>query len=148
MKKPMSLTFLGFLLIAASPSVPGQDAYSTNADGSVYAYTTNADGSANIAGYSGPPWVVTIPSNINGLNVTSLGYQAFYENDSLTSVTIPGGVTTIGASAFLGCFSLASVSIPDSVTSVGEYAFNLCRSLASVTIPGSITNISQASFSL
>ena len=53
--------------------VQAQDAYSTNADGSIYTYSTNADGSANIVAYAGPPWVVTIPTNINGLTVTSIG---------------------------------------------------------------------------
>ena len=59
-----------------------------NADGSIYNYSTNADGSANIVSYAGPPWVVTIPTNINGLTVTTIGVGAF-DMTSLTSVTIP-----------------------------------------------------------
>jgi|GEM_PF-3425294 hypothetical protein len=62
---------LGLLLLAAPTAAQGQDAYSTNADGSIYTYNTNADGSANIAAYAGPPWAVVIPSTINGLQVTS-----------------------------------------------------------------------------
>ena len=59
--------------LALPAAVQAQDAYSTNADGSIYTYSTNADGSANIVAYAGPPWVVTIPTNINGLTVTSIG---------------------------------------------------------------------------
>ena len=78
-----------------------QDAYSTNADGSIYTYSTNADGSANIVAYAGPPWVVTIPTNINGLTVTTIGeYAAFENSQSLTNVTIPDSVTSIGYYAF------------------------------------------------
>src|SRR5450631_1550840 len=88
------------LLLAAPAAVQAQDAYSTNADGSIYTYSTNADGSANIVAYAGPPWVVTIPTNINGLTVTTIGINAFYGYTSLTSVTIPGSVTSIGGSAF------------------------------------------------
>src|SRR5476651_2078708 len=73
-----------------------QDAYSTNADGSIYTYSTNADGSANIVAYAGPPWVVAIPTNINGLIVTSIGTNAFTELSSLTSVIIPNSITSIG----------------------------------------------------
>ncbi len=81
--------------------VQAQDAYSTNADGSIYTYSTNADGSANIVAYAGPPWVVTIPTNINGLTVTSIGEDAFENDTSLTSVTIPNSVTSIGDDAFI-----------------------------------------------
>src|SRR5271168_3658541 len=77
-----------------------QDAYSTNADGSIYTYSTNADGSANIVAYAGPPWVVTIPTHINGLTVTTIGTNAFEYKRSLTSVTIPNSVTNIGEFAF------------------------------------------------
>ena len=65
------------LLFGLPGVVQAQDAYSTNADGSIYTYSTNADGSANIVAYAGPPWVVTIPTNINGLTVTSIGTNAF-----------------------------------------------------------------------
>src|SRR5277367_4418891 len=79
-----------------------QDAYSTNADGSIYTFSTNADSSANIVAYAGPPWVVTIPTNINGLTVTTIGEEAFAFT-SLTSVTIPDSVTSIGDYAFFYC---------------------------------------------
>src|SRR5271155_615387 len=107
-----------------------QDAYSTNADGSIYTYSTNADGSANIVAYAGPPWVVTIPTNINGLTVTTIGDGAF-EETALTSVTIPNTVTSIGDYAFYLCTNLTSVTIPNSVTNIGERAFFVCKRLTS-----------------
>ena len=46
----------------------------------------------------------TIPSTViyNGTiySVTSIGYEAFYECSSLTSITIPNSVTSIGDEAF------------------------------------------------
>src|SRR5208283_1208363 len=99
---------LGWLLLAGPAAVQGQYGYSTNADGSIYSYSTHADGSVTIAGYAGPPWTVTIPTNIGGRTVTSIGGYAFYDS-SLAGVTIPGSVTSIGQSAFLFCASLAIV---------------------------------------
>ena len=111
---------LPLLLLLGLPAVvQAQDAYSTNADGSIYTYSTNADGSANIVAYAGPPWVVTIPTNINGLTVTTIGASAFIDCTSLTNVTIPNSVTSIGEYAFYDCTSLTSVTIPNSVTSIG-----------------------------
>lgn len=62
-------------------------------------------------------------------SVTSIGYGAFSDCQSLTSISIPNSVTTIDMYAFNGCTSLASINIPNSVTSIGYYAFNGCTSL-------------------
>ena len=84
---------------------------------------------------------VTIPDS-----VTEIGYSAFNGCESLTSVTIPDSVTTIGKWAFGDCSSLTSVTISDNVTTIGDYAFDICSSLTSVTIPDSVTTIGEAAF--
>ena len=73
--------------------------------------------------------------------------SAFFDCDSLTSVTIPSSVVSIGDCAFDGCKSLTSVAIPGSVTSIGDCAFDGCKSLTSVVIPESITSIGYGAFS-
>jgi hypothetical protein len=115
----------------------------TNADGSIYTYSTNADGSANIVTYAGPPWVVTIPTDINGLTVTSIGEDAFAYT-SLTSITIPDSVTDIGELAFYECTNLTNATIGSGVTSIGDFAFYACTSLANATIGSGVTSIGYA----
>ena len=79
-------------------------------------------------------------------SVTSIGYSAFIDCTSITSITIPDSVTSIDSSAFGGCSSLKSITIPNSVTSIGYYAFYGCTSLTSVTIPKSVTGIDDWAF--
>jgi hypothetical protein len=86
---------------------------------------------------------VVIPSPIGGVSVTTIGFQAFYDNQ-LTSVTIPNSVTTIGSQAFHSN-DLTSVTIPNSVTTISIHAFN-SNDLTSVTISDNVTTIDTGVF--
>jgi hypothetical protein len=145
MKKTWPI-FLILLLLAAPVAVQAQFTY-TNADGSIYNYSTNADGvSLTITRYTGPPWAVTIPTNINGLTVTNIGTSAFYDLTNLTSINIPGSVTNIGQEAFEYCTDLTNATIDNGVTSIGADAFESCTKLTSVTLPSTITSIGVYAF--
>jgi hypothetical protein len=86
---------------------------------------------------------VVIPSTIDSLPVTAIGFRAFAVCTTLTNVTIPDSMKTIGYGAFAQCSNLTSVTIPNSVTSIEESAFGLCTHLTSVTIPNSVTSIEK-----
>lgn len=60
--------------------------------------------------YNGNDAVVNIPSTISGWPVTKIGEDAFQDNTTITSVTIPASVTEIGSNAFAGCTNLTSVN--------------------------------------
>ena len=92
-----------------------------------FTFVTN-NGAITITEYKGTGGAVTIPSETNGLPVTSIGTAAFF-NTSVTSVTIANSVTNIGAAAFRNCMDLTGVTIPNSVTTLGRVAFDNCRSL-------------------
>ncbi len=87
-----------------------------------------------------------IPSRYNGLPVTSIGYYAFYNCSSISSVVIPNSVTSIVERAFYQCRSLVSVDIPNSVETIGNSAFYECSSLTSISIPDSVTSIAESAF--
>ena len=102
--------------------------------------------SVSLIGYIGSATELTLPANYKGGNYV-IGNDAFKDNTTLTSITIPNSVTSIGNNAFSGCSSLASITIPNSVTSIGNGAFYGCSSLASITIPNSVTTIGNSAFS-
>ena len=86
------------------------------------------------------------PNTIIPNSVTSIGFGAFEDCTSLTSITIPNSVIGIGSRAFSGCKSLTSITIPNGVTEIEERAFALCDSLISITIPNSVTSIGEGAF--
>lgn len=63
-----------------------------------------------ITKYTGTESTVILPSTINSWHVTKIGEDAFQDNITITSVTIPASVTEIGANAFAGCTNLTSVT--------------------------------------
>lgn len=63
-----------------------------------------------ITKYTGKGSTVILPSTINSWPVTKIGEDAFQDNTTITSVTIPDSVTEIGANAFAGCTNLTSVT--------------------------------------
>ena len=106
----------------------------------------NNNGTINIIRYIGSSGSVTIPDNINGLPVTSIGERAFFESTSLTNLTISATVTNISDDAFYWCTSLINVTIPASVTSIGDDAFAECFSLTGVYFLGNAPSVGSDVF--
>ncbi len=78
--------------------------------------------------------------------VTSIGQEAFYNCDELTSVIIPNSVTTIGYKAFADCDNLTSIRMGNALEIIGDDSLRDCRSLRSVMIPDSVKYIGCDAF--
>lgn len=115
-----------------------------------WSYSLNPADKATITGYSGPGGAVTIPSELDGKIVETIGGNwppiFGYGNTSVTSVNIPDSVTSISGNAFSGCTALNTAIIPGSVTSIGGYAFQNCTSLTWVLLPVSLVSIEEGAF--
>ena len=83
---------------------------------------------------------ITIPAS-----VTDIGAYAFSWS-GLTEATIQSNVT-MGDYAFYDCESLATLTVADGVTALnGDTAFNCCYALETAHIPASVTEISDGMF--
>ena len=91
--------------------------------------------------YVGSDEKVIIPDNI-----VVIGKNSF-ENNSLTSVTIPGNVLLISNSAFSMCENLEAVIIEEGVKEIEAYAFFNCPKLKNIMIPQSVEEIGYRAFS-
>ncbi len=98
-----------------------------------------------------------IPSEINGVKVTSLGsmdypeychyYGYGYNSYLLVSVNIPDSVTILGNQFFSGAQELVSVTGGEGLTVIGTHGFMGCSSLEEITLYPNLTTIGEWAFS-
>ncbi len=89
---------------------------------------------------------VTVPSEIEGLAVESIGEESFVDCVNLENVEISEGIKTIEKNAFSYCTSLESINLPNSIEKLEPYAFTHCEALKSIKIPDKITRIYELTF--
>lgn len=78
--------------------------------------------------------------------VTRIGYNAFDNNDNLTSVTLHDDINSIGYQAFSNCDRLSAIDIPGSVKEIEDRAFMYCYNLTSVTLHDGLETIGKNVF--
>lgn len=71
-----------------------------------------------------------IPSSVTydgkAYSVTEIGYSAFHNHSSLTTVSLPNSIIKIGGYAFSRCESLTSINLSESLNEIGFKAFSDC----------------------
>lgn len=78
--------------------------------------------------------------------VTYVGDKAFFNVDSITSVTIPNSVNQIGTYAFASCDGITNVKTGNGVTIIEDYAFVECPAMTTLVIGNNVANIGNGAF--
>ena len=116
----------------------------------IYDYFTfeeNGDGTVELTAFDeekAPSTDIVIPESVSYVDgvwmdgdefdVTSIGNNAFFNCDGLTSITLSSSLTSIGSSAFSGCYGLTSITLPSGLEAIGDDAFNGCSELTEVDL--------------
>lgn len=95
--------------------------------------------------------LLQVPVSIKGEfivpdGITTIGYEAFYECNQITSVQLSNDITTIEDRAFYYCSSINSVIIGDGVTAIGDSAFKNCYALTNLTLGKNVVRIGADTF--
>lgn len=107
-----------------------------------FEYTDNDDGTITLTGVSGTvPRTLKVPVQIEGKNVSAVGYGFMSKNQEISSIVISEGVRRIGEKAFCDCHSLESIEIPKSVTEIGDKAFVSSRAAVSGQTTGGVSSL-------
>ncbi|MBR3402744.1 MAG: leucine-rich repeat protein [Parasporobacterium sp.] len=96
--------------------------------------------------YHGAESELTVPTEIDGLPVTEIGDDTYYNKQELTKVTIPEGITSIGVNAFGDCRNLKEVILPESLTTIKLKAFYRCKLLDTINLTENIIEIEKEAF--
>ena len=86
---------------------------------------------------------MNIPREINGVDITQIGYQAFYQQ-GINAVAIPNTITVIGDQAFFNN-QLQVLTLPESIKVIANFAFVNNR-ITEIHFPTGITTIGEAAF--
>ena len=97
----------------------------------------------------------------------TIGYRAFGDCSSLTSITNSNGttqldnnvfhnlknletadlnITVMGVQDFDGCIKLQTVSLAEGLTEIGNFSFRSCVQLAAIDIPSTVMRIGNSAF--
>ncbi len=108
-------------------------------------YSTN-DGTATIMLYSGTNTEITVPSQIEGFNVSKLLSTSFNNNTTIEKVVLPNTITNIDEATFYNCSNLKTITLSNNLSRIGKGAFYNCSSLTSIHIPSTIVSIGSDAF--
>ena len=119
-----------------SPSPPAEneqedyqaETSSENASSGDYTYT-QSDGEITITKYAGSGENVEIPSQIEGMPVTTIGRRAFQNCSTIRQLTIPDGITFIDREAFRDCTNLEEIYYNCTLEKIGTDIFSGCSKL-------------------
>lgn len=110
-----------------------------------YSYDSKAGG-VTITKYSGADANVVVPSKLGGHPVIKIGYQAFYKNRFIQTVTIPDTVTLIDSFSFYCCEDLREIKGAKKVSTIGNGAFTKSSKFTKYPFSNCLKEIKNGAF--
>lgn len=124
-----------------------QEAINTNASkAGGFEYEKSKKNEVTIVKYSGNESVVSIPEEIDGGIVKTIGKEAFWSSNNVEEIIIPDSVETIRAKAFGFCKKLKKVHLSNSISKIPAGSFDGCESLEQINIPDMMETIPSGLF--
>lgn len=140
-------------VLASGASLPAQ-AYDLLSNGIYYNY---ASGRKSVyatyeqlgqGAYSGD---ITIPAEVRvffeAFPVRGVGDHAFFNSQTVTSVTMEDGPVYIEDQAFSHCYAMKILRLPATIQRIEDFAFEYCDDLQTVRLPASLTQLGYGVFS-
>ena len=124
---------LSIVISAAAIALPLCPAASYSADTASGIEYEIADKQITVTGCTAKG-IVEIPSEINGLPVTSVADGACAGNEDIIKCVLPDSIKKVGAKAFSNCPNLSNVTLGKNLSDIGDYAFTACPSLTLIKV--------------
>lgn len=90
---------------------------------------------------------LTIPGSVEFLGNDGDEVLQFASMDSLNTITFEEGIKMIPWQAMSGCPTLSAVNLPSTLEVIEGYAFFSCDRVSSITLPAGLKKIGQSAFS-
>ena len=95
----------------------------------------------------GVPCAFKLEEHVVPEGTRTIGGFAFYNYQTLGTITLPDSVTEIGRLAFSGAYGLTTTPVlPEGLTKIGEMAFCNCIDLSAMTLPEGLAEIGDRAF--
>ncbi len=86
---------------------------------------------------------VSIPTEVEGKPVKSIGYAAFRDHQQLRSITFNGDMESVGNQAFYKCYNLGKVVFKGTVKNIERSSFNCVSALTVMVLPEGVETIGK-----
>ena len=96
--------------------------------------------------YSVPSLVLKEELDTNGYHIVQISGNAFADNRSLVSISIPSTIRSIEFQAFSDCKNLSEVKLECGLELIGGWSFLDCKKLKKIKIPKTVKKIEEYSF--
>ena len=110
---------LNEITVESSANFTGKDIFDGSGTNDVTFKATGSNVSSGLFASENKPALTSITLE----NTESVGAEAFYGINTVTSLTLPSTLTSIGSRAFAGMNGISDLTVPENVTTIGNEAF-------------------------